>query len=96
VFALAALFMLLPAGAGGYLAWQNRHAIVHARVGEWTWTGHLWGVLVIGALLACWFMLGAAFLQCRFAERRRARSMEPDAKSPRRRAGRRARVLVSH
>ena len=67
------LFMLGSAGAGGYVAWQNRRAMVHAHVGGVEWTGHLWAVLVIGALLACWFVLGAAFIQCRIAERRGAR-----------------------
>jgi hypothetical protein len=71
--------MLIPATGGSYLAWQNRNTVVHARVGDLTWTGHLWGVLVVGALLACWFLLGAAFIQCRIAERRRSRTARPQA-----------------
>ena len=90
MIAFGVLFMLIPAGAGGYLAWENRHAVVHARVGNLTWTGHLWGVLVIGAILACWFLLGAAFIQCRIAERRRARRAAPEAGARRRPVAERA------
>ena len=68
------LSMLVPAGVGGWLAWQNRDAVVHVQVGSVVWTGHLYAVFIVGALLACWFVLGAAFIQCRMAERRRARA----------------------
>lgn len=64
------LSMLIPAGAGTYLGWQNRNAVVRVHVGHFVWLGHLYGVLIVGALLACWFLLGAAFIQCRIAERR--------------------------
>ena len=67
------LSMLIAAGAGGFLAWQNRDAVVRVHVASMVWTGHLYAVLVIGALLACWFVLGAAFIQCRIAERRRGK-----------------------
>lgn len=67
------LSMLVAAGSGGFLAWQNRDAVVRLHVGSVVWTGHLYAVLVIGALLACWFLLGAAFIQCRIAERRRGK-----------------------
>lgn len=63
--------MLAAAGAGGLLAWQNRQTVVSVHIGGMVWTGHLYAVLVVGALLACWFLLGAAFIQCRIAERRR-------------------------
>jgi hypothetical protein len=68
------LSMLVPASVGGWLAWQNRAAVVRVHVGSAVWTGHLYAVLIVGALLACWFILGAAFIQCRIAERRRARA----------------------
>jgi hypothetical protein len=68
------LSMLVPAAAGGWLAWENREAVVRVHVANVVWTGHLYAVLVVGALLACWFVLGAAFIQCRIAERRRARA----------------------
>lgn len=68
------LSMLVPAGVGGWLAWQNRAAVVHVQVGTVVWTGHLYAVFIVGALMACWFVLGAAFIQCRIAERRRARA----------------------
>jgi len=71
---LGLLCMLVPAGVGGWVAWQNRAAVVHVQVGSFVWDGHLYAVLVVGALLACWFVLGAAFIQCRIAERRRARA----------------------
>jgi hypothetical protein len=67
------LMMLASAGAGAFLGWQIRHVVVRLRIGEVTWTGHLYALLILGALLACWFLLGAAFVQCRFAERRAAR-----------------------
>lgn len=67
------LSMLLAAGAGGALAWQNRQTIVRVHIGDAVWTGHLYAVIVVGALLAWWFMLGAAFIQCRIAERRRGK-----------------------
>ena len=68
------LLMLGAAGAGTFLGWQNRDVTVRVQVGDTVWHGHLWAVLVIGALLACWFLLGAAFVQCRVAERRRNRA----------------------
>ena len=64
------------AGAGTLLAWQNRDTVVHVHVGGLVWTGHLYGVLAVGALLACWFLLGASFIRCRVAESRRARAEE--------------------
>lgn len=68
------LLMLVPASIGGWLAYENRAAVVQVHVGNVVWTGHLYEVFVMGALLACWFLLGAAFIQCRIAERRRART----------------------
>jgi hypothetical protein len=73
MFVIGLLSMLLAAGFGGWLAWENRNAIVHVHVGTVVWTGHLYAVFIFGALVACWFLLGAAFIQCRIAERRRAR-----------------------
>ena len=68
------VLMVSSAGAGTWLGWQNRDVVVRVRVGHDVWTGHLYAVLVVGALLACWLLLGAAFVQCRIAERRRARA----------------------
>jgi hypothetical protein len=65
------LLMLGAAGAGTLIGWQNRRVVVRVHVGPVVWTGHLWAVLIVGALLLCWFLLGAAFIQCRLAERRR-------------------------
>lgn len=93
------LFMLVPAGIGGWLAWQNRAAVVQVHVGSVVWTGHLYAVLIVGALLACWFVLGAAFIQCRIAERRnrRATAAEPvrPESQPRSRQPKRARARGS-
>ncbi len=66
--------MLSAAGAGGWLGWENRNTVIRIDIGHVAWTGHLYAVLVVGALLAAWFLLGAAFIQCRLAERRRARA----------------------
>jgi hypothetical protein len=79
--------MVVAAGAGSWVAWENRHAIVRMHVvGDVFWTGHLSGLLVVGALLACWFMLGVAFVRCRIAERRQAPSAAPatEPEQPRR------------
>jgi hypothetical protein len=57
-----ALMLLGSAGCGVWLALQNSHVVVQARVGREVWTGHLYMVLIIGALLAAWFLLGIAFL----------------------------------
>ena len=80
MIAVGLLMMLASAGSGAYLGWQIRHVVVTLRVGDVTWTGHLYALLILGALLACWFVLGAAFVQCRIAERRgRRRPVEREA-----------------
>jgi hypothetical protein len=75
VVVFGVLCVLVPAGAGALLSWQNRNAIVEVHVGGVIWTARLYGVLIIGALMACWLLLGVAFIQCRIAERRRAREL---------------------
>lgn len=90
--------MLVPAAAGGWLAWHNRDVVVRVQIAEnVVWTGHLYAVLVVGALLACWFVLGAAFIQCRIAERRRARRDRagPPAQQPLRHRAPRGRAARS-
>lgn len=67
------LCMLLPAGIAVLLAWQNRDVVVELRLAGLVWTGHLYAVLIAGALFACWFLLGAAFIHCRIVERRARR-----------------------
>jgi hypothetical protein len=71
-----ALMLLGSAGCGVWLALQNSGITVQARVGRAVWTGHLYMVLVFGALLAAWFLLGLAFLlgRRRSAHRRASRS----------------------
>jgi hypothetical protein len=73
---VAGVLMLLgSAGCAVWLAFQNRNIVIRARVGNEVWTGHLYLVLVFGALLAAWFLLGIAFLVARRRpERRHARA----------------------
>jgi hypothetical protein len=73
VLVLGVLMILLPAAGVSVLAWQNRAILVSIRVGDAVWTVNIYGLLIMGALLACWVFLGAAFIRCRIAERRRAR-----------------------
>ena len=63
------LAMVVSAGVGGVIGWENRDAIVRVRVADFVWTGHLYEVLVFGALLACWFLLGASCIHVRLRER---------------------------
>ena len=65
------LLLIGSLGGGVLLALENRDVVVQARLGHVVWTGHLYTALIVGALLACWFMLGVAFIRCRLAERRR-------------------------
>lgn len=68
--------LLATAGSattGVLLGWQNRNTPVRARVGGLEWTGQLSTVLIVGAVLACWFLLGIAFVACRIAELRQQR-----------------------
>ena len=65
------LMLLGSAGCGVWLALQNSQVMVHARVGGQVWTGHLYMVLIFGALLAAWFLLGIAFLAGRRRSARR-------------------------
>lgn len=83
------LMLLGSAGCGVWLALQNSDVVVRARVGRAVWTGHLYMVLIFGALLAAWFLLGLAFLtgRRRPAHRRagrRARRTPPAAARQRR------------
>ncbi len=89
------LAMLASAGVGGLLGWQNRDVIVRVKVADYAWSGHLYAVLVFGALLACWFLLGASCIHVRLRERGERRASRVDvepagaARQARRRAGRR-------
>jgi len=79
------LMLLGSAGCGVWLALQNRDVMIRARVGGAVWTGHLYMVLVFGALLAAWFLLGITFLaNRRRSARRRARKAahRPPAAAP--------------
>jgi hypothetical protein len=67
------LMLLGSAGCAVWLAVQNRDVMIRARVGGAVWTGHLYMVLVFGALLAAWFLLGITFL----ANRRRSARRRP-------------------
>src|SRR3954447_3287652 len=75
--------MVVAAGAGSWVAWENRHAIVRMHVvGDVFWTGHLSGLLVVGALLACRFMLCVAFVRGRIAPQRPAAAPAPGRAPP--------------
>jgi hypothetical protein len=65
------LMLLGSAGCGVWLALQNSDIVIHARLGNSVWTGHLYMVLVFGGLLAAWFLLGIAFLTARRRSARR-------------------------
>lgn len=65
------LMLLGSAGCAVWLALQNRDVMIHARVGHLVWTGPLYMVLIFGALLAAWFLLGIAFLVSRRRPTRR-------------------------
>ena len=72
------LLLIGAAGAGGWLGWENRHAIVHVRIdAHHVWTGHLYALLIVGVLLTCWFLLGASLIRCRIAERRQCDEIHP-------------------
>lgn len=66
--------MIASAGAGGWLCWANRNLPVHLELAGYTWTGHLYAVLLFGAVLAGWFFLGASCIQLRLRERRERRA----------------------
>jgi hypothetical protein len=82
--AAGGLMLVGSAGCGVWLALLNSDIVVRARVGRAVWTGHLYMVLVIGALLAAWFLLGIAFLTCRrqSAHRRARRRRAAAAHQP--------------
>jgi hypothetical protein len=79
VLIFGVLATLTSAGVGGFLAWENRDTVVRVQIGDHAWTGHLYGVLILGALLACWFLLGISCIHLRMSERRhrRAAPVEP-------------------
>ena len=75
------LMLLGSAGCGVWLVLQNRGVMIRARVGGAVWTGHLYLVLVFGALLAAWFLLGLTFLAGRRRSARR-RARKPAHRTP--------------
>ena len=64
------IVMLASTGGGAYLCWENRHARVHLEAAGHVWTGHLYGVLLGGAILAGWTMLGLSCVALWVRERR--------------------------
>lgn len=74
MFIFGVLAALASAGAGGFLAWENRDVMVRVHLGNHAWSGHLYGVLILGALLACWFLLGLSCIHLRLRERRQRRA----------------------
>jgi hypothetical protein len=74
VLIFGVLAIVTSAGIGGLVGWQNRDAIVRVQLADHVWTGHLYEVLVFGALLACWLLLGASCIHVRLRERRERRA----------------------
>jgi hypothetical protein len=74
VLAFGVFAMLASGAAGGFLGWQNRDRLVHVRIAEQVWTSPLWALLLLGAVLACWFLLGASCIHLRIRERRERRA----------------------
>jgi uncharacterized membrane protein YciS (DUF1049 family) len=66
--------MLASAGVGGWVCWVNRDATVQVELAGYVWTGRLYGVFLAGAVLAGWFIFGAACIQLRIRERRERRA----------------------
>jgi uncharacterized membrane protein YciS (DUF1049 family) len=73
VIVIGVLAVLAPAGAAALLGWENRNVVVRVHAGPYLWTGHLYAVLVVGALAACWLLLGLSCIRCRMAELRATR-----------------------
>jgi len=68
-------FTAIAATAGGaYLGWENRHAQVRLEAAGHVWTGHLYGVLLAGAVLAAWAMFGLSCIGLWRRERRERRA----------------------
>ena len=68
------VLVLSSAGVAVALGLENASAIVEIRAFDHVWTTHLYTLLIIGALVACWFLLGISFIWCRVGEKRRARA----------------------
>lgn len=68
------ILLITGSGAiGAGLVLQNRGAAADVQIFGHLLTVHLYTILIVGALLACWGMLGAAVIGCRISERRRLR-----------------------
>lgn len=79
---LFGILLITGSGAiGAGLVLQNRGAAAEVQVFGHLLTVHLYTVLIVGALLACWGMLGAAVIGCRISERRRLREARAAAAS---------------
>jgi hypothetical protein len=70
VFLFGLVAVLGAVGLGGWACWATRSVTVHVELAGYAWTGRLYGVLLMGAVLAGWFFLGAACIQLRLRERR--------------------------
>jgi len=81
VLLFGALVVVMSAGGGAYLGWENRHAQVRLEAAGHVWTGHLYGVLLAGALLAGWTMFGLSCIALWRRERRERRAAVEDAES---------------
>src|SRR4051812_42814056 len=74
VLAFGVAVLLPSAGVGGWVCSGNRDAPVQVELAGYVWTGRLYGVFLAGAVLAGWFIFGAACIQLRIRERRERRA----------------------
>jgi len=74
VLLFGALVAVVSTAGGAYLCWENRHARVRLEAAGHVWTGHLYGVLLAGALLAAWAMFGLSCIALWRRERRERRA----------------------
>lgn len=78
--------MLATTGFGAAVCWANRSTTVDLHLAGITWSGHLYGVFLAGAVLAGWFFLGAACIQLGLRERLERRTARTAATAPTARA----------
>jgi len=74
VLLFGALTAIAATAGGAYLGWENRHAQVRLEAAGHVWTGHLYGVLLAGAVLAAWAMFGLSCIGLWRRERRERRA----------------------
>ena len=82
VIIFGVLAMAASGAVGGLVAYDNRRTTVHLDIAGYVWSGRLYAVLVAGALLACWFLLGVSCIRLRLRERRAPRTASSRTPGP--------------